>query len=348
MSSAFCSCSIYSFFPLILFISFSLHPLYLFFLSSALFLSPHPLYLFFPSSSLSLFPLTLFISFSPHPLCLPPPSPPSSSLSLFPLILFISFSPHPLYLFFPLIFFISFSSHPLYLFFPSSSVSSPPPSSSLSLFSLILFISFSPHPHYPLILFISFSPFPSSTLSFVFLSSSFLSLFPPDPFYFFPLVLFISSPHPLYLFFPLFSLSLFPLILFISFFSSSSISFTVFVHPLLSLFILVLFISFSSHLLAFLSHFFLFCEMLHCTNPFIIILSIISIWLKPWHAEQIKMPSPLLIFIQSDKLIQVVYTNSHISVMTNSADSDQLASSEASWSGSALFAMAGHIKVKQD
>ena len=141
--------------------------------------------------------------------------------------------------------------------------------------------------------------------------ASCLSLFLPDPFYFFftslslPLILFISfSLCSLYLFFPL--------ILFISFSP----------HPLyllqslfilfLSLFILVLFISFSSHLLAFLSHFFLFCEMLHCTNPFIIILSIISIWLKPWHAEQIKMPSALLIFIQSDKLIQVVYTNSHI------------------------------------
>ena len=146
-------------------------------------------------------------------------------------------------------------------------------------------------------------------------------------FFFFHPLFYLFFPLILLIFFPLSSLSL-PLILFISFslcslylffpsslisfFSSSSISFTVFVHPLLSLFILVLFISFSSHLLAFLSHFFLFCEMLHCTNPFIIILSIISIWLKPWHAEQIKMPSPPLIFIQSDKLIQVVYTNSHI------------------------------------
>ena len=171
MSSAFCSCSIYSFFPLIVFISFSLSPLHLFFLSSALFLSPHPLYLFFPSSSLSLFPLTLFISFSPHPLYLPPPP---------FLILFISFFPHPLYLFFPssylslfhssslslfpLPLFISFSPHPLYL----------PP-------SLILLISFSPsfsfplHPHYPLTLFISFSPFPSSTLSFFFFHPLFSS-----------------------------------------------------------------------------------------------------------------------------------------------------------------------------
>ena len=34
--------------------------------------------------------------------------------------------------------------------------------------------------------------------------------------------------------------------------------------------------------------------------------------------------------------------------MTNSADSDQLASSEANWSGSTLFAKAGYIQVKQD
>ena len=34
--------------------------------------------------------------------------------------------------------------------------------------------------------------------------------------------------------------------------------------------------------------------------------------------------------------------------MTNSADPDQLASSEANWSGSTLFAMAGYIPVQQD
>ena len=135
---------------------------------------------------------------------------------------------------------------------------------------------------FSLILFIFF--FTSLSLPLIlFISFSLCSLY-----LFFPLILFISfSPHPLYLLQSLFIL-------------------------FLSLFILVLFISFSSHLLAFLSHFFLFCEMLHCTNPFIIILSIISIWLNPWYAEQIKMPSPLLIFIQSHKLIQVVYTNSHM------------------------------------
>ena len=34
--------------------------------------------------------------------------------------------------------------------------------------------------------------------------------------------------------------------------------------------------------------------------------------------------------------------------MANRADSDQLASSEANWSGSALFAKSGYIQVQQD
>ena len=34
--------------------------------------------------------------------------------------------------------------------------------------------------------------------------------------------------------------------------------------------------------------------------------------------------------------------------MTNSVDSDQLASDEANWSGSTLFAKTGHIWVQQD
>ena len=34
--------------------------------------------------------------------------------------------------------------------------------------------------------------------------------------------------------------------------------------------------------------------------------------------------------------------------MKNSADPDQLASSEANWSGSTLFAKAGYIWVQQD
>ena len=34
--------------------------------------------------------------------------------------------------------------------------------------------------------------------------------------------------------------------------------------------------------------------------------------------------------------------------MAKSADPDQLASSEANWSGSILFAKAGYIQVRQD
>ena len=34
--------------------------------------------------------------------------------------------------------------------------------------------------------------------------------------------------------------------------------------------------------------------------------------------------------------------------MSNSADPDQLASEEANWSGSTLFAKAGYIRVLQD
>ena len=34
--------------------------------------------------------------------------------------------------------------------------------------------------------------------------------------------------------------------------------------------------------------------------------------------------------------------------MANNADPDQLASLEANWSGSTLFAKAGHIQVQQD
>ena len=37
-----------------------------------------------------------------------------------------------------------------------------------------------------------------------------------------------------------------------------------------------------------------------------------------------------------------------IYLMANSADPDQLVSSEANWSGSTLFAKAGYIRVQQD
>ena len=58
------------------------------------------------------------------------------------------------------------------------------------------------------------------------------------------------------------------------------------------------------------------------------------------------MPYPLLIFSQSDYLIQVFDTRSH--QMTNSADPDQLASEDANWPGSTLFAKAGYIQVQQE
>ena len=37
----------------------------------------------------------------------------------------------------------------------------------------------------------------------------------------------------------------------------------------------------------------------------------------------------------------------HIYLMANSAEQDQLASSEANWSGSALFAQTGYIRIQQ-
>ena len=40
--------------------------------------------------------------------------------------------------------------------------------------------------------------------------------------------------------------------------------------------------------------------------------------------------------------------NSADPLMANSADPDQLDNSEANWSGSTLFAMAGYIWVQQD
>ena len=58
------------------------------------------------------------------------------------------------------------------------------------------------------------------------------------------------------------------------------------------------------------------------------------------------MPCPL-IFSQSDYLIQIVDTKTTY-LMLNSVEPDQLASSEANWSGSTLFAKAGYIKVQQD
>ena len=52
------------------------------------------------------------------------------------------------------------------------------------------------------------------------------------------------------------------------------------------------------------------------------------------------MSLPRLIFSQSDYFIYAV--------LTNSADPDLLASSEANWSGSTLFAKAGYTRVQQN
>ena len=74
---------------------------------------------------------------------------------------------------------------------------------------------------------------------------------------------------------------------------------------------------------------------------------------NPCPAEWIKMPYSFLIFSQSDYLNQAVDKNLHTKWQTNvlnenSVDPDQLASEEANWSGSTLFAKAGHIWVQQD
>ena len=58
------------------------------------------------------------------------------------------------------------------------------------------------------------------------------------------------------------------------------------------------------------------------------------------------MPHPFLIISQSDYLIQIFYINSNTEWQT--VDPDQLASEEANWSGSTLFAKAGYIQVQQD
>ena len=64
-------------------------------------------------------------------------------------------------------------------------------------------------------------------------------------------------------------------------------------------------------------------------------------------AEYIKMPCPLLIFSQSVSLILIVDIRKFTYWMANSADPNQLAVSEANWSGSTLFAKAGYIWVQQ-
>ena len=51
---------------------------------------------------------------------------------------------------------------------------------------------------------------------------------------------------------------------------------------------------------------------------------------------------------QPIRLLDLDYCYNFTYLMANSADPDQLASSEAKWSGSTLFAKAGYIRVQQD
>ena len=56
-----------------------------------------------------------------------------------------------------------------------------------------------------------------------------------------------------------------------------------------------------------------------------------------------------LIFSQSDYLIKFFFFLYKFTfLMTNSAEPHQLASEEANWSGSTLFAKVGHIQVQHD
>ena len=81
-----------------------------------------------------------------------------------------------------------------------------------------------------------------------------------------------------------------------------------------------------------------------------IILNIFSFLPVSCPDEKFKMPRTFLIFGQSD-VISVKrpdYWYKFTLLMANSEDPDQVASSEANWSGSTLFAKAGHIRVQQD
>ena len=71
------------------------------------------------------------------------------------------------------------------------------------------------------------------------------------------------------------------------------------------------------------------------------------LYINPCHAECIKMPHPFLIFSQF-RLLYPDYWHKYTYLMANSVDPDQLASSEAKWSGSTLFAKAGYIRIQQD
>ena len=67
----------------------------------------------------------------------------------------------------------------------------------------------------------------------------------------------------------------------------------------------------------------------------------------PCPAELIKMPPPTSYF-QPIILLDSGFWYKFTYLVINSADPDQLASSEANWSGSTLFAKAGYIQVQQD
>ena len=58
-----------------------------------------------------------------------------------------------------------------------------------------------------------------------------------------------------------------------------------------------------------------------------------------WRNKKKHFLDPLLIVSQSYHLIQTVDINSYL--MANSADPDQMASSEANWSGFTMFVKAG-------
>ena len=51
---------------------------------------------------------------------------------------------------------------------------------------------------------------------------------------------------------------------------------------------------------------------------------------------------------QPIRLLDLDYCYIFTYLMVNSADPDQMASEEANWSGSTLFAKAGYIRVQQD
>ena len=70
--------------------------------------------------------------------------------------------------------------------------------------------------------------------------------------------------------------------------------------------------------------------------------------INPCPAEKIKMQLPPTANFQPIRLLDPNCCYKFTYLMANSADPDQLASSEANRSGSTLFAKEGHIWVQQD